>query len=251
VELVSTAASGGGSKETANDAKRVVRIRPGNLEPLLTSKLSHTGRCGKCGAAPGDPGVKKLKYCTMCFSTVYCNSECSKAHWKTHKPECARRQESLVRIDRKKAREAIGDLSIGTINYSTGKSTCTSGGDGGGTSDSAIGHPFTIKVQIPMTQPHLDARAAAAMRALNGRGEWAGAELLSAMCYNESRDVHVMVSVKMGAEYESLVRAVEEKGMRMNNSARGVKAYFTARLLDSGEVLLVDTHAPVEPPPPW
>jgi hypothetical protein len=45
--------------------------------------------------------------------------------------------------------------------------------------------------------------------------------------------------------------AVQTKGLRVSNSAAGVKAYFTARLIDKGEVLLIDTHAPVEPPPPW
>jgi hypothetical protein len=35
------------------------------------------------------------------------------------------------------------------------------------------------------------------------------------------------------------------------NFCRYIKAYFTARLMDKGEVLLIDTHAPVEPPPPW
>jgi len=34
------------------------------------------------------------------------------------------------------------------------------------------------------------------------------------------------------------------------DSGRGVKAYFNARLIDDGEVLLIDASTAV-PPPPW
>lgn len=59
------------------------------------------------------------------------------------------------------------------------------------------------------------------------------------------------MSAVLVAEFDALAAAVETKGIKVHNSPRGVKAYFTARLIDGGEVLLVDTSVAVEPPPPW
>ena len=54
-------------------------------------------------------------------------------------------------------------------------------------------------VQIPMSKPNLDAKAAAAMRAMEARGaqgvDGAGGAMAAAMCYNEGRDVHMMVGI--------------------------------------------------------
>ena len=41
-----------------------------------------------------------MKRCgNNCYSVSYCSKECSVAHYKTHKPECKRRREALVRIN--------------------------------------------------------------------------------------------------------------------------------------------------------
>ncbi|EEB88185.1 hypothetical protein MPER_14117, partial [Moniliophthora perniciosa FA553] len=32
-------------------------------------------------------GTKPVR-CTGCKAVIYCNAECSKAHWKSHKPDC-------------------------------------------------------------------------------------------------------------------------------------------------------------------
>ena len=74
---------------------------------------------------------------------------------------------------------------------------------------------------------------------------------MSVMCYNEKRDTQVMVPAALPEQFDALAAAVEAKGVRVHNSTRGVKAYFTARFIEGGEVLLVDTSAAVEPPPAW
>tara|TARA_B100001123_G_C14854219_1_gene845327 strand:- start:347 stop:712 length:366 start_codon:yes stop_codon:yes gene_type:complete len=41
--------------------------------------------CGNCSS-------KALKVCSKCKIVYYCNRECQKAHWKTHKFECVERR---------------------------------------------------------------------------------------------------------------------------------------------------------------
>ncbi|THV69948.1 hypothetical protein D6D23_04872 [Aureobasidium pullulans] len=46
--------------------------------------------CAQCGKPEEDPEEKPLKACTTCKSVHYCSRECTKAHYKVHKKECAR-----------------------------------------------------------------------------------------------------------------------------------------------------------------
>ncbi|KAM0721496.1 hypothetical protein Q7P37_002420 [Cladosporium fusiforme] len=41
--------------------------------------------CAQCATTPTAP-----KRCGRCKSVAYCNHECQKSHWKTHKKDCAR-----------------------------------------------------------------------------------------------------------------------------------------------------------------
>ena len=41
-------------------------------------------RCACCGKT----GKPKLKKCSICKQVWYCNTECQKANWKAHKPDC-------------------------------------------------------------------------------------------------------------------------------------------------------------------
>lgn len=59
------------------------------------------------------------------------------------------------------------------------------------------------------------------------------------------------VPAALPAEFDALAAAVESKGVRAHGGPQGVNTYFTARLVEGGEVLLVDTSAAIEPPPPW
>jgi sulfatase maturation enzyme AslB (radical SAM superfamily) len=56
----------------------------------LTHILSEIKHCAQCNKAEEDPESKPLKPCTTCKSVVYCSRECTKAHYKTHKKECAK-----------------------------------------------------------------------------------------------------------------------------------------------------------------
>ncbi|THW68820.1 hypothetical protein D6D19_08749 [Aureobasidium pullulans] len=46
--------------------------------------------CAQCGKPEEDPEEKPLKACTTCKSVHYCSRECTKAHYKVHKKECAK-----------------------------------------------------------------------------------------------------------------------------------------------------------------
>ncbi|CAD0114382.1 unnamed protein product [Aureobasidium uvarum] len=46
--------------------------------------------CAQCKKPEEDPEEKPLKACTTCKSVYYCSRECTKAHYKVHKKECAK-----------------------------------------------------------------------------------------------------------------------------------------------------------------
>ena len=47
--------------------------------------------CAECGV---DGGVS-LKICKSCMHVKYCNAECQRKHWPTHKKECKQRAAEL------------------------------------------------------------------------------------------------------------------------------------------------------------
>ena len=48
--------------------------------------------CANCGKNDTDTG-QNLKTCNGCKFVKYCNADCQKAHWQSHKKECKTRQE--------------------------------------------------------------------------------------------------------------------------------------------------------------
>ncbi|KAM3414720.1 hypothetical protein BST61_g9877 [Cercospora zeina] len=55
-------------------------------EPQATpAQVDASKRCATCSGTP-----ESLKHCAKCKKVLYCNRECQKAHWKTHKKDCAR-----------------------------------------------------------------------------------------------------------------------------------------------------------------
>ncbi|USP79097.1 uncharacterized protein yc1106_06371 [Curvularia clavata] len=46
-------------------------------------------KCSACGKTATDKGVVTLNRCSRCKKTIYCNRDCQKADWKTHKKICA------------------------------------------------------------------------------------------------------------------------------------------------------------------
>jgi len=51
------------------------------------STMTTTNCCAECG----NEGGVRLKTCKSCMSVKYCNAECQKNHWATHKKECKQR----------------------------------------------------------------------------------------------------------------------------------------------------------------
>ena len=52
------------------------------------SHSTSSALCASCSA----PGASAI--CTQCMTARYCNSECQRTHWKQHKPECKKRDQS-------------------------------------------------------------------------------------------------------------------------------------------------------------
>lgn len=53
--------------------------------------------CAQCAATPDS-----LKQCLKCHSVSYCNRDCQKAHFKTHKKECAALAQEYVKVNQPK-----------------------------------------------------------------------------------------------------------------------------------------------------
>jgi hypothetical protein len=70
------------------------------------------------------------------------------------------------------------------------------------------------------------------------------------MVYDEKRRLqfHIPANPPFEKEYQQAVEHVESKGLTAMGSAKGVKAYFPARLIDSGKTILIDFHEALTPP---
>ncbi|KAF1967870.1 hypothetical protein BU23DRAFT_282499 [Bimuria novae-zelandiae CBS 107.79] len=79
-----------------------------------------TPSCASCAATPSS-----LKQCLKCHSVAYCNRECQKAHFKTHKKECAQLAQEWVKehqpkmASRAPPRESGKGKGIGKWEYDT------------------------------------------------------------------------------------------------------------------------------------
>ena len=64
----------------------------GRMPPLISVYHALEPLCARCGKRA--EGGAKLKRCTACKQTFYCNVECQRRHWKSHKPLCRQAQAS-------------------------------------------------------------------------------------------------------------------------------------------------------------
>ncbi|ESK86290.1 ankyrin repeat and mynd domain-containing protein 2-like [Moniliophthora roreri MCA 2997] len=62
-----------------------LRLRWSALEEVETGKKPW--KADPLCAACGKKGMKPVR-CAGCKAAIYCNAECSKAHWESHKPDC-------------------------------------------------------------------------------------------------------------------------------------------------------------------
>jgi hypothetical protein len=51
--------------------------------------------CADCGKEEGEGDAVSLKVCKACMLVKYCNAECQRKHWPTHKKECKLRAAEL------------------------------------------------------------------------------------------------------------------------------------------------------------
>ena len=63
---------------------------------LIIDEASLSG-CAACGAKTSATGGK-LEFCP-CYAVRYCNKDCSKKHWKAHKPEHEKHMELMCVLD--------------------------------------------------------------------------------------------------------------------------------------------------------
>jgi hypothetical protein len=61
------------------------------------SSSSTTTQCAQCGKSPSS-----LKQCLKCHSVSYCDKDCQKAHFKTHKKVCASLAQEYVKANEPK-----------------------------------------------------------------------------------------------------------------------------------------------------
>ncbi|KAL3941334.1 MAG: hypothetical protein SGARI_000639 [Bacillariaceae sp.] len=58
----------------------------GKMPPMISAYISLEPLCAACGKR--ETNGRKLKKCTACRQVAYCNVDCQKANWTTHRPEC-------------------------------------------------------------------------------------------------------------------------------------------------------------------
>jgi len=63
------------------------------VNALLDARNKIKARCADCGDVAG--GDVKLKTCKSCLLVKYCNANCQRNHWPTHKQECKQRAAEL------------------------------------------------------------------------------------------------------------------------------------------------------------
>jgi len=63
------------------------------VNALLDARNERKARCADCGGVAG--GGISLKTCKSCMLVEYCNADCQRNHWPSHKIECKRRAAEL------------------------------------------------------------------------------------------------------------------------------------------------------------
>ena len=58
-------------------------------EPQRFFNMSDPNHCGSCNKTASEANLTSLKACAKCKSVFYCNRDCQKSDWKTHKKVCA------------------------------------------------------------------------------------------------------------------------------------------------------------------
>ena len=205
-------------------------LKPANIRHLESgSRAAMT--CSGCGKAPGKD--TKLKHCKGCYCVSYCSKARSTTAWKKHKPACKARAANQVRVDMEKLQrefeggKVVGmpaDIAASMMNLQIGQGTETSKQE---TSDSKVSSSqFVVKVQISGDDNPLH----------------------GAVVYDQTKQTQIIIPKTMSEEYDKIHKAVETLGVAATGYGKGVKAYFIARYLDGGKIVMIDCGEPVTPP---
>ena len=74
-------------------------------------------QCGKRG--------HKLPKCTQCSQAYYCNADCQRKHWKTHKPACRASVAALARrATRERLARAVREKGKDMVEHSAADELC-------------------------------------------------------------------------------------------------------------------------------
>ena len=76
--------------------KRAKALKARRVAEATTSQSTSSAEppvlCAYCSA----PGARAI--CTRCMNARYCGSECQRAHWKQHKPNCKKKDHSVCPV---------------------------------------------------------------------------------------------------------------------------------------------------------
>lgn len=70
-----------GKEKGTHKAAAVVRENDAERRKTARDKFPN---CENCGVA-----IKRIHVCSGCRKVAYCNSQCQRTHWKTHKKSCS------------------------------------------------------------------------------------------------------------------------------------------------------------------
>lgn len=96
---------------------------PSAIIPKLASLLpcttmaTPTQKCAQCSKAAANLNGGSFSRCAKCRETLYCNRDCQKTHWKTHKKVCA--SQANANISSSTSAEARTYVEANAIHSST------------------------------------------------------------------------------------------------------------------------------------
>ncbi|KAH0834204.1 ankyrin repeat-containing domain protein [Lanmaoa asiatica] len=207
--------------EVTAAVQRWERKRKGEVAPWEEK------RCDNCRAKGSG-----LKRCARCHVVRYCSTECQRAHWKVHKPECnpfcaettvtlkptygyGGVSETVSRADL--MRQAFGLATPTTRPLRPGLTKNTE----------AENKSMVVKVQVPVNFTNSPVNTA----------------LGSLFIYNKKRDfVCTVTRASNPVAYDAIVQIVRSRGVG------GAKAYFAAELKNPDELVVKTSEVLAEQP---